>query len=297
MGRYRCTRCPGSPYPPRRLRDRTLVCAYCGGAMRKASPRWRGAAIAFSMILGGVSLASIPDLFQTATNLQVRRPTLPAPLLERFEPPLEAQEKPTALLNSTLLAQLKSADQQWIPRAETLPGGGVRYLYKRRLGEPELSIAEIQYRMENPPDHRRERQAIVELLTVLEQAKVRLVMEPPIRLGAAGEWDHSRRTLRIQPDVVEKGTVEFATVLNHEAIHVAQSCAAGSIRDQPAPLGLPDIIDPELEEHIQDPVYAGASAMEISLEREAYANQEIVGIGADLVRAHCDVNAERNSTA
>lgn len=265
--------------------------------MRKVAPLWRGPVLVVSLMLGGVALASIPDLIDTAATLQVRRPSLPPPLLERFEPPLEAREKPTALLNGTLLARLKTADRQWIPTAEPIPGGGVRYLYKRRLGEPELSIGEIQHRMRTPPDHQREREAIVELLRVLEKARVRLVMEDPIRDGAAGEWDHSRRTLRIEPGVVDKGTVEFATVLNHEAIHVAQSCAAGSLRARPAPLGLSTSVNPELEEQLNDPVYAGASLKEKALELEAYANQEIIGIGADLVRAHCDLKDEENSTA
>jgi hypothetical protein len=116
---------------------------------------------------------------------------------------------------------------------------------------------------------------------------VRLVLEPPRKAGAAAEWDHAARTLRIQPGVLEKGTVDFAQVLNHEAIHVAQSCSAGGLRARPKALGLSTDLDPEMESHLKEPLYADAAAWETLLEREAYANQHYLDLGATLVRTHC----------
>ena len=39
---------------------------------------------------------------------------------------------------AALLQQLAIADRQWLPRAETLPSGAVRYHYRRRANEPKL---------------------------------------------------------------------------------------------------------------------------------------------------------------
>jgi hypothetical protein len=195
--------------------------------------------------------------------------------------------RPKALLEGGLLESLEAADRQWIPTTEPLPGGGLRFLYRRRAGEPELTVPQLQALIQNPPDHGQERRAIGELLGTLEQAGVQVQLVEPRKTGAAGEWDHAARTLRIKPAVVEKGTVDFAQVLNHEAIHVAQSCAAGGLRAVPQLLGLGQEVSPELRVHLDDPLYAGASDAEKALEREAYANQGRLMIGTALVRTHC----------
>ena len=208
-------------------------------------------------------------------------------LLERFEPAPDPRLRPKALLEGGLLANLQEADRQWIPTAEPLAGGGTRFLYRRRAGEPELSVTELQALIDSPPDHGEKRQRIAELLSLLEQVGVQVELVEPRKTGAAGEWDHAARTLRIKPAVVEKGTVDFVQVLNHEAIHVAQSCAAGGLRSVPRPLGLGQEVPPELRMHLDDPLYAGASDWEKNLEREAYANQRQLELGISMVRTHC----------
>ena len=239
----------------------------------------------------GVGLASIPDLLQGGISVAVRSPAIP-PLLDRLDPQLKPEELPTGLLDGGLFAQLRAADREWLPVKEPLPGGGVRYLYKRRPGDPELSIPEIQQLMNNPPSHVMEQEAILELLQTMEAANVRLLLSDPKKSGAAGEWDHGRRTMRIDPAVVEKGTVEFAEVLNHEAIHVAQSCSGGSLWARPQPLGISTDLRPEVAVHLDDPLYAAVSPEERTLEKEAYANQHVIGMGASLIRSHCTLNRE-----
>jgi hypothetical protein len=81
--------------------------------------------------------------------------------------------------------------------------------------------------------------------------------------------------------------VEFAKVLNHEAIHVAQSCRNGHLRAIPRPLGLGEQLPPDLQAVLSDEVYRSAGPLERRLEREAYANQDRLGLGAQLVRSHC----------
>ena len=188
---------------------------------------------------------------------------------------------------AALLQQLATADRQWLPRAETLPSGAVRYHYRRRANEPKLSVAELRALIANLPSFGAERLAIGELLTVLAKAGVRLELSQPRKPAAAGEWDPAARTLRIQPRVVAKGSVEFARVLNHEAIHVAQSCSNRGLRSRPRPLGLPSALPDHLTAVLSESVYSKASEQERHLEREAYANQSRLNLGAQLVRRHC----------
>jgi hypothetical protein len=188
---------------------------------------------------------------------------------------------------AALLQQLATADRQWLPRAETLPSGAVRYHYRRRANEPKLSVAELRTLIANPPSFGAERLAIGELLTVLAKAGVRLELGQPRKPGAAGEWDPAAGTLRIQPRVVAKGSVEFAQVLNHEAIHVAQSCSNRGLRSRPRRLGLPSALPDHLTDVLNESVYSKASEQERQLEREAYANQARLSLGAQLVRRHC----------
>jgi hypothetical protein len=231
-------------------------------------------------------MTALPDLLDRAALLAVQLEPLP-PLLERFMPARNARQRPRDLVASGLVNQLAEGDRQWLPTVEPLPDGGTRYLYQRRPGDPDLSVAQLQALINNPPTYDAERASILALLTTLDRAGVRIVMDPPHKSGAAGEWDHNWGTLRIQPLVVAKGTVEFAKVLNHEAIHVAQSCSAGSISARPEPLGLPQEMAPSVAEQMRDPLYRNVSEAEKTMEREAYANQHQRDLGRALVARHC----------
>lgn len=186
-----------------------------------------------------------------------------------------------------LLLQLAEADLQWTPRAEPLANGGYRYVYKRRAGEPQLDLAGVRALIANPPSYGSERQAIGQLLEVLQMAGVRVSIAATRLGGAAAEWDPRARSLRIQPTVVEKGTLEFARVLNHEAIHVAQSCSNKGLGSEPLPLGLPTRLPGHLVSVLNDPIYRTAPERVRQLEREAFANQDRLNLGAQLVQAHC----------
>jgi len=186
-----------------------------------------------------------------------------------------------------LLQQLAIADRQWWPRAEPLPGGGTRYVYRRRPGDPELTLAQIKELMRHPPTFAPERQRIAELRRALVVLGVRLELRQPQKPGAAAEWDPAAQAVRIKPAVVAKGSAEFARVLNHEAIHVAQSCRGGGIGAAPQPLGLSQQLPAQLQSVLQDPTYARASPRERELEREAYAHQDRLDLGLNLLSLHC----------
>jgi len=287
MTRYSCPTCQDLPVRLRLRPGRRALCARCGGLLRRDVSLGTGHLLALAVAGLALTGAAIPDLLGgVAASLATAPAQLPR-LLTRFESMPEPAQRPLALVDDGLYERLAAGDRRWLPSAEPLPDGGTRYLYKRRPGEPELSVSEIQALMADPPSHEQELQAIATLLRTLQKARVRLVVEEPRKTGAAAEWDHIARTMRIQPGVLQKGTVDFAQVLNHEAIHVAQSCAAGGLRSRPRVLGLSQELDPALESHLNEPLYAGASRWETLLEREAYANQHNLELGATLVSSHC----------
>ena len=206
---------------------------------------------------------------------------LPAPRPLVLDAPLDASRE------SMLFSQLEGGDQSWQPRVEVIPGGGTRYVYQRRRGDPPLSLVQIQWLLRHPPSYALERRTIAQLLAVLRRAGALVALGPPRKRGAAGEWEHRRLVLRIRPDVPGKGTREFLRVLNHEAIHVAQSCRRGRIDAAPMLLGLPRQLDAKQRDNLAEPLYASATPEERLLEEEAYANQDKLNLGWQLVQAHC----------
>lgn len=276
---------------PQRLSGRQLRSAHPWG---RGGPFCRLGAL-FTLLLGAaaaVLVAPGEDPFATsgAPERSVRPRTLPVldpPAPWPAAPLVPAAPEVVALVPELLLSQLAVGDLQWLPRVEPLPDGGVRYTYKRRSGDPSLNLDQIRALIANPPTHARERQFIRRAIEALPRVGVRLSLAHPRRSGAAGEWDPAHRLLRIAPSVVGKGSRDFALVLNHELIHVAQSCRAGGVGRAPRLLGLSSSLSSTLRRHLNDPVYVRATPLEQGLEREAYANQHLLPLGLELVLQHC----------
>lgn len=266
----------------------------------------RGTGTVLTLTALALVLTTLPDLLRRLQIDALQGRTLAAATPPSQPSPPDPALRPSALLQEGLMPRLVQADRAWIPRAEPLPEGGTRYIYRRRPGDPELTLPEIRALIARPPSHAQERQAIVSLLTILERVGAGVGLLEPIKIGAAAEWDPQARTLRIRPDVPDQGSLELARVLNHEAIHVAQSCAAGGVGANPRPLGLfsdghpragtpaarvadgwKGSSDPAVLRQLQDPVYANLSPVERRMEQEAYALQERLDLGVKLLRIHC----------
>ena len=186
-----------------------------------------------------------------------------------------------------VLEALAQNDRQWQPRLVVHNDGRREYTYRLPKGAPELSFPEIKALLRSPPDYSDDAESITTLLTALNRYGVTVVIAEPNRAGASGEWNPRRGELRISHSVVSKGTRSFRRVLNHEAIHVAQSCFGGSIRSRPRALGLSRGIDTQAMLHLNGPVYAGITSSQRLLEEEAYANQSDLKIGSLLLDVHC----------
>lgn len=281
VARYRCPYCEPRSLLSRQRPDGVWICLRCGDPLQRV-PLWRPwHTLAGALVALGFGLAALPPLLTLPRSAE----PLPQPVATLLPAPrpagLEGLE-PTALL-----ARLSAADAAWTPRAEHLPDGRIRYHYRRRQGDRELSLDQVRALIDNPPTFAMEQSSIAELLDLLAAAGVRIQLTQPRKAGAAGEWDPRSRSLRIKPSLLERGSREFAHVLNHEAIHVAQSCRGGGIRARPHPLGLPEQLPPPLQGVLSEPVYRLASPIEQRLEREAYANQHRLDLGPLLLRSHC----------
>ena len=186
-----------------------------------------------------------------------------------------------------VLDVLAQNDRQWQPRLVVNHQGLQEYTYRRRSGAPEFSLKDIQALLRSPPDYTSDVESIKNLLSALDRYGVTVVIAEPNRIGASGEWNPRRGEMRISHLVVKRGTQAFRRVLNHEAIHTAQSCAGGSIRSRPKPLGLSRRLDKTAIRHLQNEIYADLTSIDRRLEEEAYANQEDPEIGALLLKVHC----------
>ena len=77
--------------------------------------------------------------------------------------------------------------------------------------------------------------------------------------------------VEISPDKMEQGSLAVLRVLNHEAIHVAQSCKNGGVNYRVTPLGVD--ISPRKIYHTQmnSKIYSNASRDIKKAEKEAYS--------------------------
>jgi hypothetical protein len=255
--------------------------------MEKKSRFSRGYRWGLALASCAVTALFLPHLVDYVKIKSVPSSSLVSSLSWSLPPADPVDRTAESLDQSYLFSKLAEADLQWQPQEELLPDGSVRYLYKRRSGEPDLTVEELRALIETPRSFDTERAAIDDLLNTLRQAGVRVLLSPTLKKGAAAEWDHQHGVMRIQPDVLGKGSIDFLRVLNHEAVHVAQSCRAGSLRAKPQALGLPVTTDTTLLKTLDDPVYANASTWERGLELEAYGLQNETGAAKKLVSSEC----------
>lgn len=253
-----------------------LVAALTAAALTAAAVIW-------ASLTGAVAAADWPLLLRQRSPLALAEAIVSRLWGRAYKGPAGL----VGLQESALLEQLAKADQKWLPRAELLANGAIRYTYRRRAGEPALSMGQLRALIASPPGYRAERQAIVNLLAALQSVGIRVVVTAPRRPAAVGEWDPLLRTIYIQPQVVAMGSVGFAQVLNHEAIHGAQSCRGGPWPLAAKPLGLDTTMPASLAGVLQELLYRQASALERQLEREAYANQALLHLGPELLRRYC----------
>ncbi len=238
-------------------------------------------------LVGALGVVALP-LVPAITPGSAAEVLLP-PAWVRDRPALAPATRPT--WEALLFAQLEEGDRSWLPRRQRLPDGRARYIYKLRIGDPPLSQQQLEGLLRNPPRYQRERDTIRTLLVQLRHLAVRVDLLPPRQTTASGEWNPRTATVRIRADVASGGSRLFALVLNHEAIHVAQSCQGGGVRQPPVPLGLSRSLGPQERNLLADPAYRQASPRVLHLEQEAFANQADLALGPSLLSSRCGAPA------
>lgn len=198
------------------------------------------------------------------------------------------EERPLAAAeDGDLWLRLQRSDALWLPRVEVRNDGRRVYRLRRLAGDPPLDLVGIQALERAVDPFAAERRQVRELLDGLRRHGVRLRLGTPRRSGALAEWEPRAQVLRLRPDALDQGHRGLARILNHEAIHVAQSCAAGGLNRPPQLLGIPRTLPPDLEPVLGSATYALLDDGARELEREAFAGQGIPGLGVRLIRRHC----------
>ena len=169
------------------------------------------------------------------------------------------------------IEELNKADDIHRPKLKVNPLGEISYHYYRKQGEPPKSQKELDELIKNSRDFENVQQKIAQLLTLLADNHVLVVVGKPSLKGAAGEWDPTRQTIRISPESLSKGSEVVLKILNHEAVHVAQSCRNGGINYKPRPLGI-ELSPPKIfKQQLNSDIYSQIGEQTRQLEREAYS--------------------------
>lgn len=247
------------------------------GGCRRRCQRRRCAGVRVAGWLAVAAVAWLSPTRGTAQDVLVPDPSQFGPPPPPLQPSFE----------SMLFAQLEEGDRRLLPRLQRLPDGRLGVVYRRRSGDPPLSFPELQAWMRNPPRWDREKDTIRVLLARLRDLGVRLEIGQTRKAQAAGEWLPRQGVVRIRPDIPLRGSQEFAKVLNHEAIHVAQSCRAGGVRSIPTLLGLQRPLRPQDQAVLAQPIYSNQSPGVQRLEAEAFGLQYDLSAGPGMLARYC----------
>ena len=109
------------------------------------------------------------------------------------------------------------------------------------------------------------------LLKMLRDVGVTVAIGNPGKAGAAAVWSPRIQTIKISREKMEEGSQAVLRVLNHEGIHVAQSCKNGGINYKPIPLGLKLSPTEIYKTQIGSKIYERSSKKVKKLEKEAYS--------------------------
>jgi hypothetical protein len=186
-----------------------------------------------------------------------------------------------------LINKLENADNNLIPKYESNPQGGGSYKYKKTNFSPELSISEIEEWINNPPKFNTEKNFILEQINLLDNLDIKIALVNFENNKIAAEWVYAKKFLKINIQSIQNGTKVFAKILNHEIIHIAQSCNGGKISSKPILLGLEINLNKEEKYLLGSKIYKNKSKKELNLEKEAYSHQKKLDFGTELITKHC----------
>ena len=120
----------------------------------------------------------------------------------------------------------------------TNPDSSKSIIYKKSNFQKELSQKELIYLIKNPRNFYQEQNFVEEALKFLNQLGISVfLLELNDKKGSA-YWLPEKQIIKIDSKTLNAGSLTFAKILNHEMIHIAQSCKGGSINSFPKLIGL-----------------------------------------------------------
>lgn len=189
---------------------------------------------------------------------------------------------------SELIIRLTSADERWRPKIITMANGSKHYTYQKRINEGTLTLDEVKERMKNPMNFEAEKTAIAQLFEKLRSLGVSIVIGETHSIQAVGTWNPSNNRVTLRPLLIDNGTLDFHEALSHESIHVAQSCASGSINNKPRPLGQSLKYSVSIDQKVSHPLYGINFEDNLQIEREAYSHSSEPGKALKLLDHYCN---------
>lgn len=169
------------------------------------------------------------------------------------------------------LEELRKGDDKHQPKLKVGELGQVSYHYYRMEGEDKKTAKQLDELIKNKKEFQNAQQKLAQLLTILADFNVLVVVGEPRLKGAAGEWDPASQTIRIGPSALAQGSETTLKILNHESMHVAQSCHNGGINYKPKPLEIELSPAKIFQRQLNSDIYSQIGAKTKRLESEAYS--------------------------
>ena len=180
---------------------------------------------------------------------------------------------------------LKKADKRNAPKMITNPDSSKSIIYKKAISRKNYQ-KELIYLIKSSKFLSRQN-FVEEALKVLNHLGISVfLLELNDEKGSA-YWLPEKQIIKIDSKTLNAGTLTFAKILNHEMIHVAQSCKGGSINSFPKLIGLNVKLNEEKNYLLSSDVYKNLTNSEISLEKEAYSYQDDLSAGKYLINKFC----------
>ena len=182
---------------------------------------------------------------------------------------------------------LKKADKRNAPKMITNPDSSKSIIYKKSNFQKKLSQKELTYLIKNPRNFYQEQNFVEEALKFLNQLGISVFLSELNDKKVSAYWLPEKQIIKIDSKTLNAGSLTFAKILNHEMIHIAQSCKGGSINSFPKLIGLNEKLNQEKNYLLSSEVYKNLPKSQISLEKEAYSYQDNLSAGKYLINKFC----------
>lgn len=203
-------------------------------------------------------------------------------LLKQFLSQLEAEESTDVELS---LEQLEDVDGG-LSVADIMVSGAVLAVVASNASDlMSQAQASVSINSDGPVATLTNDARIASQVNTLEGLGIEIVVGIPSIDGASAEWNAGSRTMTISRATMQQGSSAVLQAMNHEAVHIAQSCKAGGVGTAGTPLGVGT--SGGAAQALQHDVYKGVSEAEKQMELEAYTLTNKAGAGINAAVEHC----------